>query len=59
MHNNELNACKICGYSENNWFPWGIDGKTPSFDICPQCNVEFGYEDCNEEAIKSYKKIYE
>lgn len=60
MHNsNKFNSCKICGYYESGWFPWGVDGRTPSFDICPQCNVQFGYEDCNDEAIKSYRKVYE
>ena len=37
--------CRVCGlrYATP---PWGDDGRTPTFEICDCCGVEFGYEDC-------------
>ena len=46
--------CKVCGYKLN-YLPWGEDGKTPCFDICPCCGVEFGYEDYTENSLKEYR----
>ena len=46
--------CKVCGY-QLNYLPWGEDGKTPCFDICPCCGVEFGNEDYTEESLKEYR----
>jgi hypothetical protein len=36
--------------------PWGEDGVSPTFEICPCCGVEFGYEDCSIVAAKRYRK---
>ena len=47
--------CHICGYTELNEGSWGEDGNSPSFDICPCCGVEFGYEDCFEIEINKYR----
>lgn len=47
----ENNYCRVCGlYREDK--PWGEDGVTPTYDICPCCGTEFGYEDINIESIK-------
>lgn len=35
--------CRVCGLYLG-YQPWGEDGKTPSYEICPCCGVEFGYE---------------
>ena len=53
--NRELNICRICGYFEEDYFPWGEDGKTSSFDICSCCNVEFGYEDTILDSIRKFR----
>jgi rubredoxin len=46
--------CRVCGfYIEGK--PWGDDGKTPSYEICPCCGVEFGNEDYTVESIKKYR----
>ena len=39
------NFCPICGYPLDNYNLWGDDGKTPTYDICPCCGVEWGNED--------------
>ena len=46
--------CRVCGcYSDD--FLWGEDGKSPSFQICPCCGVQFGKEDLTLESIKQYR----
>ena len=37
--------CKVCGFHYENYYPWGEDGKTPTYDICVCCGVEFGFDD--------------
>lgn len=51
-----LHTCRICGYFDETIFPWGDDGKTPTFEICPCCNVEFGYEDIQISSIVKYRE---
>lgn len=54
MHN-KLFICKVCGYDYGDYI-WGEDGKIPSFEICPCCGTEFGYEDASEVAIVSQRQ---
>ena len=50
------NFCPVCGYPLGNYNPWGDDGKTPTFDICPCCGVEWGNEDYTTESRTEYRK---
>ena len=54
MHNEILNVCRVCGYRPE-VPPWGLDGETPSWEICPSCGVEFGYEDVSAESVRRYR----
>lgn len=46
--------CRICGlYLED--LRWGEDDKTPHYEICPCCGVEFGYEDYTVESAREYR----
>ena len=38
MHKNEDEAyrCRVCGLNQD-FKPWGEDGKTPAFEICGCC----------------------
>lgn len=56
MRNRVLHTCRVCGYYDKELLPWGEDGETPTFEICPCCNVEFGYEDVQLSSIKSYRE---
>jgi len=56
MHNKLLHTCRICGYFDKDLMPWGEDGDIPSFEICPCCGVEFGYEDVQIDSIVRYRK---
>jgi hypothetical protein len=50
--------CRICGYS-NKDYPWGEDGKSPSYQICPCCGVQFGINDITPEDMQRYFKEWE
>jgi hypothetical protein len=49
------NNCKVCGLYISPP-PWGEDGLSPSYEICPCCGVEFGNEDYTEESIRKYRQ---
>jgi hypothetical protein len=51
----KINNCRVCGY-EMPSPPWGEDGKTPSWEICPCCGTEFGYKDCQITAIRNMRE---
>lgn len=54
METNSFN-CRVCGLYLG-YQPWGEDGKTPSYDICPCCGVVSGYEDDSKSSIQAYRK---
>jgi hypothetical protein len=37
------NACPVCGYASLQAPAWS--GDSPSYEICPCCGTEFGYDD--------------
>ena len=37
--------CPVCGYPDLEEPAWDINTGAPSFDVCPCCGCEFGYED--------------
>lgn len=41
MHNKMLHICRVCGYCDEELFPWGEDGETPTFGNLSmlQCRV--------------------
>jgi hypothetical protein len=53
MHN-DLFHCRVCGLRLEEP-PWGEDGRTPLFDICPCCGVEFGYGDASLKGVKAHR----
>ena len=50
-------TCRVCGLRQP-IAPWGKDDKTPTFEICDCCGVEFGYEDATPEAISRYRSVW-
>ncbi|RST45041.1 hypothetical protein EJI00_24410 [Variovorax sp. DXTD-1] len=56
--NGKRSLCRVCGFDCFPLFPWGEDGKTPSYALCPNCNVEFGYEDVTDRGIDLYRKSH-
>ncbi|RJL35657.1 hypothetical protein D5H75_02395 [Bailinhaonella thermotolerans] len=55
MLNERLYGCRVCGLIQDS-APWGLDGRSPSFDICPCCGVEFGYEDATLVSILVFRQ---
>lgn len=47
--------CCICGYRLK-FKICGEDGKSPPYEICPCCGVEFGNEDYTLTPILEYRK---
>lgn len=47
--------CRVCGlvHAEP---PWGDDGRTPLFEMCDCCGVEFGYQDSTPLGVARYRK---
>jgi hypothetical protein len=43
----QAHRCPICGYLGFDEPPWS--GSSASYDICPSCGVEFGYDDFRED----------
>lgn len=48
------NHCRICGYYSNSP-PWGEDGRSPSYNFCACCGVEFGNEDYTANSARSFR----
>ena len=55
---NKFTTCRICGHKYDDFYPWGKDGKTASFEICDCCGVTFGYEDATKKAAIEFRKIW-
>ena len=52
-----MNFCRVCGLFIDS-LPWGKDGKSPTYEICPCCGVEFGYEDYTVKSAKNYRSLW-
>jgi hypothetical protein len=52
----EKYLCPTCGYPELNQPAWDIKTGSPSFDICPCCGCEFGYNDATPLAREKYRR---
>jgi len=55
MPSDELNRCRVCGLWQDEP-PWGADGKTPTYNYCPCCGVEFGYGDATLDAARNWRE---
>lgn len=55
MHSDQARFCRVCGF-ESDDPPWGLDGLTPTFEICPACGVEYGYEDATPVGVRRYRE---
>ncbi|MET3565947.1 hypothetical protein ABIC47_001432 [Leifsonia sp. 563] len=46
--------CRVCGY-ESPEPPWGNSGVDPSWESCPCCGVEYGYQDATAEGVTRFR----
>jgi len=49
--------CRVCGLKQEAP-PWGLDERSPTFEICDCCGIEFGYEDSSPSSIKKYRESW-
>ncbi len=49
--------CRVCGWLLTDP-PWGADGRTPLFDYCPCCGVEFGYQDAAPAGARRFRELW-
>ena len=47
--------CRVCGLRQESP-PWGRDGQSPTFDCCPCCGTEFGFQDATVERVRRTRK---
>jgi hypothetical protein len=47
--------CRVCGFHLLEP-PWGKDGTTPNYEICPCCGCEFGLNDYTLEVTRRYRE---
>lgn len=57
MPSDDLYRCRVCGWL-NREPPWGVDGRTPLYDYCPCCGVEFGYQDATPEGARKFREAW-
>jgi hypothetical protein len=55
MHNETLYRCRVCGWKLPDP-PWGMDGRTPLYEYCPCCGVEFGYQDATPAGARRFRE---
>ncbi|MBP5788713.1 MAG: hypothetical protein J6W29_00575 [Neisseriaceae bacterium] len=47
-----LKCCRVCGLEYSDYYPWGEDGQSATYDMCDCCGCEFGYEDDEDASDK-------
>jgi hypothetical protein len=52
--NDHPSYCRVCGFEPPSP-PWGPTGTDPSWELCPCCGVEHGYEDASEAGVLRYR----
>jgi hypothetical protein len=57
MRSDEHLRCRVCGLLLAAP-PWGDDGRTPLFDHCPCCGVEFGYQDATPSGARAFRALW-
>ena len=55
MLGSEIYHCRVCGLRLDDP-PWGADGRTPLYEVCPCCGVEFGYQDASRTGAKKHRE---
>ena len=47
--------CRVCGLRLEDP-PWGLDGRSPLYEFCPCCGVEFGYQDATRLGAQRHRE---
>ena len=57
MRNSDAYRCRVCGVLLEDP-PWGLDGRTPLYENCPCCGVEFGYQDATPQGARKFRDAW-
>ena len=57
MRSSDAYRCRVCGLHLDDP-PWGLDGRTPLYEHCPCCGVEFGYQDATPIGAKKFREAW-
>ncbi len=57
MRSSDPYRCRVCGLLIESP-PWGLDGRTPLYEHCPCCGVEFGYQDATTVGAKKFREAW-
>lgn len=57
MRSSRNHFCRVCGFDSMD-LPWGSDGRSPIFEICPCCGVEWGYGDATTRATARFRRAW-
>jgi hypothetical protein len=57
MLSSDAYRCRVCGLHLDDP-PWGFDGRTPLYEHCPCCGVEFGYQDATPIGAKRFREAW-
>jgi len=52
-----MHECRVCGYYSKD-YPWGEDGKSPTYQLCPCCGVQYGVKDITPEEIQNERELW-
>ena len=55
MLSSDIYNCRVCGLRLDDP-PWGLDGRTPLYEFCPCCGVEFGYQDATRLGAQRHRE---
>lgn len=50
----ENSNCRVCGYPLRS-APWGNESGSATYEFCPCCGVEFGYQDVLPVAAQRFR----
>jgi len=56
MENNKKYQCPVCGYGLD-FEPWD-QNEEPADEMCPQCGIQFGYDDAAGGDTNKRQEIY-
>lgn len=50
--------CRACGFDQAPQWPWGEDGRSPAYLICPCCGAESGLDEVTPADAHAYRDAW-
>jgi hypothetical protein len=55
---NASTRCRACGFDQAPQLPWGEDGNSPAYLICPCCGAESGLDEVTAADAAAYRDAW-